>query len=201
VKKKLLLINCYREDRDAKIAWYVSWLNAVAAASAMALQIVTAADDAPLPAAKDFAGVVISGSQRMVGDDQVEAGLLEFLKTSRRPLLGICYGHQALAAAFGALVRRDGHKHLGDEDVFIKKPSGLFAGFPVVFKMRESHEEIVVRDQALEKNFLVPALNGSGRVESIVHREFPLFGVQFHPEKSAEMGNRLLANFLKMIKD
>jgi imidazoleglycerol phosphate synthase glutamine amidotransferase subunit HisH len=57
-----------------------------------------------------------------------------------------------------------------------------------------------VRDQALEKIFLVPALNGSGRVESIVHREHPLQGVQFHPEKSGELGIKLLVNFLNMMK-
>ncbi len=66
--------------------------------------------------------------------------------------------------------------------------------------MRESHEEIVVRDQALEENFHVLAQTPPGRVEAIVHREYPLYGVQFHPEKSGEPGIKLLVNFLKMIE-
>jgi para-aminobenzoate synthetase component II len=199
MKKNILLVNCYREDKEVKIAGYVTWLNALAAASAQALQILVTSDDSPVPASGDFAGVIISGSQKMAGAGEIEAGLLEFLKNNRRPLLGICYGHQVLAAAFCGLVQRDGRKHLGDEEIFIKKATSLFSGFPPVFKMRESHEEIVVRDQALEKNFLVLAQNGSGRVEGIAHREFPLFGVQFHPEKSGEMGIKLLVNFLKML--
>jgi anthranilate/para-aminobenzoate synthase component II len=200
MKKKLLLINCYRDEAESRMEFYLAWLRAGAAAVAgLDLEIRVLADHEPLPAGRDLAAAVVSGSQKMVAAGETEPGLLEFLKNMRRPLLGICYGHQALAAAFGCLVQRDGRKHLGDEDIFIKKAAGLFCGFPPVFKMRQSHEEIVARAPALEKNFLVPALNGSGRVESIVHKEYPLFGVQFHPEKSGEMGVKLLGNFLKMI--
>lgn len=199
MKKKLLLINCYRDEAESRMEFYLAWLRAGTAAVSLDLEIPVLADHESLPAGRDLAAAIVSGSQKMVAAGEVEPGLLEFLKNMRHPLLGICYGHQALAAAFGALVQRDGRKHLGDEEIFIKKAAGLFAGFSPVFKMRQSHEEIVARDQALEKNFLVPALNGSGRVESIVHKEYPLFGVQFHPEKSGEIGVKLLANFLKLI--
>jgi GMP synthase (glutamine-hydrolysing) len=201
MKKKLLLINCYRDEAESRMEFYLAWLRAGAAAAGQDLDIMVLADHESLPPGKDLAAAIVSGSQKMVAANEVEPGLLEFIKNMRRPLLGICYGHQALAAAFGALVCRDGRKHHGEEDVFVKKATGLFSGFPGVFKMRQSHEEIVARDPDLEKNFLVPALNGSGRVESIVHKEHPLFGVQFHPEKSGEMGVKVLVNFLKMLKD
>ncbi len=198
-RKKLLLLNCYREERDVKIEGYVTWLNAAIAAAALPLRVEPVHDDAPLDAGGDHAAVIVSGSQKMVGDGEAGAGLLAFLRENRRPLLGICFGHQALAAAFGAQVRRDGRKHLGEEEVSVKKAAGLFAGLPPLFRMRQSHEEIVVRDADLEKNFLVTALNASGRVEAIAHRDLPLHGVQFHPEKSGELGAKLLGNFLKMI--
>jgi anthranilate synthase component 2 len=67
--------------------------------------------------------------------------------------------------------------------------------------MRESHEEIVVRDNALERNFSILAESGGGLVEAIAHRDLPLYGVQFHPEKSGELGIKLLMNFLKMLTD
>jgi GMP synthase-like glutamine amidotransferase len=201
MKKKLLLINCYREKAEEKIKGYHAWLNAGAAAAGIELAICDAADRQPLPDAKEFSALIVSGSQKMVGVNEVETGLLDFLKKNRRPLLGICYGHQILARAFGCLVIKDGQKHLGDEEIFLKKAAGLFSAFPPVFKMRESHEEIVVRDQALEKIFLLLAENTSGLAEAIVHRDYPLYGVQFHPEKSGEFGIQLLVNFLNMLTD
>jgi GMP synthase-like glutamine amidotransferase len=199
MKKTVLLINCYREKAEEKIESYQGWLKAGAAAAGLELDVRDVNERDVLPAAGEFSALVVSGSQKMVGSNEAEAGLLEFLERCRRPLLGICYGHQALARALGCLVKKDGQKHLGDEDVFLKKADPLFAGFPPVFKMRQSHEEIVVRDPALEGNFHVLAHNASGRVEAIVHRQQPLYGVQFHPEKSGELGVRLLANLLKKI--
>ncbi len=199
MKKKLLLINCYREKAEEKIIGYHGWLKAGAAAAGLELDVHDVNDREVFPAAGEFSALVVSGSQKMVGNDEAEPGLLEFLNGCRRPLLGICYGHQVLARAFGCLVKKDGQKHLGDEEIFLKKANALFAGFPQAGKMRESHEEIVVRDQVLEGNFHLLAHNASGRVEAIVHRQHPLYGVQFHPEKSGELGIRLLVNFLKMI--
>lgn len=199
MKKKVMLINCYGEKADEKIQGYHAWLKAASAAAGLDLDVQEVSDRDPLPDAGEFSALVVSGSQKMVGSNEAEPGLLEFIKCSRRPLLGICYGHQVLARAFGCLVKKDGQKHLGDQEVFLKKADALFAGFPPVCKMRESHEEIVVRDQALEANFHVLAHNASGRVEAILHREQPLYGVQFHPEKSGEPGVKLLVNFLKMI--
>ena len=118
-------------------------------------------------------------------------------KTYRRPLLGICYGHQVLAAAFGALVKKDETKHFGNEDIFLNKTDPFFAAFPPVFKMAESHEEIVIRDNDLEKNFMVLAESRRGLVEAIVHRQQPLFGVQFHPEKSGELGDQGVGQFFE----
>jgi anthranilate synthase component 2 len=198
MKKNLLLVNCYREKAQEKIEGYHSWLHAGAAAAGMELEILDAVDREALPEAGEFFAVVVSGSQKMVGGGEVEAGLVDFLKRNSRPLLGICYGHQVLARAFGCRVKKDAQKHLGAEEVLATVRHDLFSGFPAVFKMPESHEEIVVRDSALEKNFLVLAENPAGLVEAVVHRRFPLHGVQFHPEKSEEFGIRLLVNFLKM---
>ncbi|MBU4404546.1 MAG: gamma-glutamyl-gamma-aminobutyrate hydrolase family protein [Candidatus Aminicenantes bacterium] len=200
MKKNILLINCYREEAEIKIAGYHEWLKAGAAAAGYDLDILTIADRDTLTESKLLSGVIVSGSQKMVGADEAEAGLLEFLNKNRRPLLGICYGHQVLARAFGCLVKKDGRKHLGEEEIFIKKAQGIFSAFPPVFKMRQSHEEIVERDGAFGLHFRVLAENAAGRVEAIVHREYPLYGVQFHPEKSGQFGIRLLVNFLNMMK-
>jgi len=199
MKKKLLLINCYREMAEDKIKWYHDWLNAGTVAAGLVFDVVTHMDSETLPENLECSAVLVSGSQKMVAANEIEAGLLEFLKSNRRPLLGICYGHQALARAFGCLVKKDAKKHLGEEEIFLNKANRIFSGFVDVFKMRESHEEIVVKDEDLAAHFHVLARNSAGRVEAIVHKEHPLFGVQFHPEKSGEMGVKVLVNFLKMI--
>ena len=200
MKKKLLLINCYREEGEKKIAGYLTWLRAGMAAAGLDLDILILTDREALPENQVLSGVIISGSQKMVAANEVESRLLKFLKTKRLPLLGICYGHQVLARAFGCLVKKDEKKHLGDEEIFLKQPGGIFQAFPQVFKMAESHEEIVVKDLALAANFHILAANASGQVEAIAHQDYPFYGVQFHPEKSGEMGIKLLVNFLKMAK-
>ena len=199
MKKKLLLINCYREEGEKKIGGYLTWLRAGADAADQDLEILTLADRKVLPDGRDLAAVVVSGSQKMVGANEVENWLCEFFKTNRLPLLAICYGHQVLASAFGGRVKKDKQTHLGAEEIFLKKLGGIFQVFPQVFKMAESHEEIVVNDMALAANFHILAANASGQVEAIAHQDYPFYGVQFHPEKSGEMGVKLLANFLKLI--
>lgn len=199
MNKKLLLINCYREKAEEKIRGYHTWLNAGAAATGLKLDVVTGRDTEPLPESKTFSAVIVSGSQKMVASKEVENGLGEFLKNNRLPLLGICYGHQALASVFGALVKKDKQAHQGDEEIILTQKRELFSGFPSSFKMAESHEEIVVNDRALTKNFHLTAENASGLTEAIIHRKYKLCGVQFHPERSGELGIKLLVNFLKMI--
>jgi len=200
MKQKLLFINCYREEAEKKFEAYRDWLNAGAEAAGITLEIAVAADRDSLPSAFEPAVTVVSGSQKMVAAGEVEAGLRRFLTTARRPLLGICYGHQALAAAFGSLVKRDAQAHLGNEELLLIRSGGIFLDFSRVFKMAESHEEIVADDRALSTNFNLLAVNAANQVESIAHRQFPLFGVQFHPEKSGALGVKLLANFLNLIE-
>jgi GMP synthase-like glutamine amidotransferase len=195
----ILLVNCYREKAGEKIRGYHDWLKAAARLADVELEIGETGDKGPFPEGREFAAVVVSGSQKMVGDGEVEPGLARWLRHCRRSLLGVCYGHQALAHTFGCPVKRDKVKHLGDEEVRVAAAAGLFAGFPGAFPMRESHEEIVVRGPELEQGFFILAESGPGLVEAIQHREYPLFGVQFHPEKSGELGVKLLVNFLKML--
>lgn len=199
MERDILLVNCYRERAAEKIAGYREWLGKAAAACRVAIAVREVPSGNAWPDPRDFAAVILSGSQKMVGGGEVEPSLLEFLAANRRPLLGVCYGHQALAAAFGACVRRDAASHLGEETVRVSAGGGIFAGFPPSFPMHESHEEIVVRDPALERNFSLLAESGAGLVEAIAHKNWPLFGVQFHPERSGELGVKLLVNFLNLI--
>jgi GMP synthase-like glutamine amidotransferase len=193
---RVLLVNCYPTDAEVKIAGYRDALRRAAERAGVAIEVREEPDATLSGAPSDL--VVVSGSPKMVGEGQVEPALVELARSCAVPLLGICYGHQLLAHAFGATVRRDGLKHKGEEQVRLLKPGGLFEGFPASFPMHESHEEIVVRDEALHAIFEEIAESPEGGLEGIRHRDKPLFGVQFHPEQSGERGLQLLANFLRI---
>lgn len=194
--KTVLLINCYHLEADEKILRYHEWIAAAARESGWELAVTETTDRRNLPP-EHFDFAIVSGSWKMVGEGDVEERLLRFVRRRRKPLLGVCYGHQALAHAFGARVVKDCVKHEGQEKIELRVPGELFAGFPPQFEMRESHEETVARDEALESSFAVTATGPGGTVESISHRLRPLFGVQFHPEESGAIGRQLLLNFLK----
>lgn len=200
MKTRLLLINCYHEKADEKIVPYQEWLEAGGSAAGLEVELLTAMDDGPLPEGTEYDAVVLSGSHKMIGGrGQIEDGLIRFLKGCRRPLLGICYGHQALCRAFGGTVRKDAEFHGNDETIRLVGSDGLFSGISGSFQMSESHYEIVSRDEALERSFRVLAESGSSLIEAVRYRERLLYGVQFHPERSGEAGKKLLANFLAVV--
>ena len=113
------------------------------------------------------------------------------------PLLGVCLGHQAIGQAFGARIVRAPTLMHGKLSAIRHAGSGLFQGLPQGFEATRYHSLIVERaslPDALEVN----AEAGQGVIMGLAHREWPLFGVQFHPESIAsEHGHALLANFLR----
>jgi GMP synthase-like glutamine amidotransferase len=195
---EILLVNCYAEQRGEKIAPYHDALRGAAAPLGLEIAIREESDHALSGGPFDLA--VVSGSQKMVGDGQIEPALADLMRSCAQPLLGICYGHQVLARAFGGTVGPDARGHRGDEEVRFLGSRGLFEGFPAASPMRESHREVVVRDDALRAVFEETAESSEDGVEGIRHRERPLYGVQFHPEASGETGLRLFINLLRMVR-
>jgi len=118
------------------------------------------------------------------------------------PLLGVCLGHQSLGFAFGAeVVRADRLMH-GKTDLIQHDGSTLFAGLPNPFQATRYHS-LVIRPGTLPEEFVVSAWThtpqGALEIMGIRHREYPLWGVQFHPESFLTLdGPRLLRNFLQV---
>jgi len=144
------------------------------------------------------AAVVLSGSPRLIGRGEYSGPLLAWLFRCRIPFLGVCYGHQLLALSFGGTVSSaSGDGCHGPEEIHLRRMDAIFSRFPSCFKMVESHREAVVFNGRLSRNFLLLAVNGRGGVEAIRHRRRPLWGVQFHPERSGATGEALIGNFLR----
>ncbi len=113
------------------------------------------------------------------------------------PLLGVCLGHQAIAAAHGGIVERAPAPRHGKISRVAHSGTGLFAGLPNPFEAGRYHS-LVVREEGLPGELEVTAKSEDGLVMALAHRSKPVFGVQFHPESVlTPEGEKLLGNFLE----
>jgi anthranilate synthase component 2 len=111
----------------------------------------------------------------------------------KKPLLGVCLGHQAIGQHFGGQVVRGGLMH-GKTCPVSHDGTGLFEGLPSPFTATRYHS-LVVAD--IPPELIVNANADDGHVMGFRHRDLPIHGVQFHPESIAtEHGHAMLANFL-----
>ncbi len=112
------------------------------------------------------------------------------------PILGVCLGHQAIGAAYGgAVVRAPKVMHGKLSDIY-HNGQGVFAGLPAPFRATRYHSLIVRRDD-LPDCLEITAWTDDGLIMGLRHREYPVQGVQFHPESiMTEAGKELLRNFL-----
>jgi anthranilate synthase/aminodeoxychorismate synthase-like glutamine amidotransferase len=114
------------------------------------------------------------------------------------PMLGVCLGHQAMAAALGANVIRAREPVHGRTSLMTHDGRGLFAALPNPLRATRYHSLIVAED-SLPQDLRVTARTGDGAVMALEHRAWPVWGVQFHPESVlTESGHRLLTNFLTL---
>jgi anthranilate synthase component 2 len=143
-------------------------------------------------------GILISPGPGTPDDAGVSLELVAACAEARRPLLGVCLGHQAVAQAFGGRVVRTEAPMHGKTSPVRHDGSGVFAGLPTPFEAARYHS-LVAATEGLPECLLVNASGGDGSVQGFRHRDLPIHGVQFHPESVAsEGGHRLLSNFLAL---
>jgi anthranilate synthase/aminodeoxychorismate synthase-like glutamine amidotransferase len=114
----------------------------------------------------------------------------------RKPILGVCLGHQCIGEVFGGEVIAAARLMHGKTSPVHHHASGLFAGLPNPFEATRYHS-LIVRHETLPACLEVTAETVEGEVMGLQHREFPIHGVQFHPESVlTSEGMKLLRNFL-----
>jgi anthranilate synthase component II len=130
-----------------------------------------------------------------------EAGAtLQIIRELHRelPILGVCLGHQAIAEALGGRIVRAGEPVHGRSSHVFHDQRALFAGIPSPTSACRYHSLIVERD-SLPPPLAITATLDDGTIMALAHRDYPVYGVQFHPESIlTESGYRLLANFLEL---
>ena len=111
------------------------------------------------------------------------------------PLLGVCLGHQCIGHVFGGKVHRAPRLMHGKTSAVYHKGRGVFYGVPSPFQATRYHSLIV--EEPLPDFLEITAFTSQGEVMGLVHKEYPITGVQFHPESIlTEHGKRILQNFL-----
>jgi len=112
------------------------------------------------------------------------------------PILGVCLGHQSIAAVFGGEVIRAPRLMHGKTSLIEHDSAGLFAGLPSPFTATRYHSLIV--PEPLPACLVKTAWTAEGELMGLRHREHPTFGLQFHPESIlTEHGHQMLKNFLE----
>lgn len=137
----------------------------------------------PGPGRPENAGITVRAIQRFSG---------------RIPILGVCLGHQAIAAAFGGRITAARRLMHGKTSTVTADGRELFQGVPSPFEAMRYHS-LAVERKSLPACLEVTAEAEDGEIMGLRHRGHPTEGVQFHPESiMTTVGKRLLRNFLKM---
>lgn len=116
----------------------------------------------------------------------------------KKPLLGVCLGHQSIGQHFGGKVVRAGRLMHGKTSPVSHRDTDIFAGLPNPMEATRYHSLIVER-VSLPDCLEVTAETVEGEIMGLAHKELPVWGVQFHPESLAtQEGMKMLENFLKL---
>jgi len=192
VSARILVVDNY-DSFVFNLAQYLQQLNAEVE--------VRRNDDVDLTTISQFDGVLLSPGPGTPAD----AGVCRELVAEHgatTPILGVCLGHQAIAEVFGAVVDRAPELLHGKTSVVTHDGQTVFSDVPSPFTATRYHS-LAVRPETVPTDTLaVTATTASGVIMGLRHRQYPIEGVQFHPESVlTEHGHLLLANWLKACGD
>jgi para-aminobenzoate synthetase component II len=154
--------------------------------------------DDPLVGGSD--GILLSPGPGRPEDAGICVELIRAVGEST-PIFGVCLGHQAIAVAFGGTVERAPELLHGKTSEVLHDDVGVLHGLPNPFVATRYHS-LAVLDGGLPDELEVTARTSGGVIMALRHRDFPIEGVQFHPESVlTQGGHRMLATWLAMCGD
>ncbi len=133
-----------------------------------------------------------------------EAGIcLDLIRNSKGkvPILGVCLGHQSIGQAYGGKIVRAKEPMHGKLSRIHHTGKSIFRGLNNDFEATRYHS-LVIAPESLPADLEVTATTEDGTIMGVMHKRFPVHGVQFHPESIAsEQGHALLQNFLNIARE
>jgi para-aminobenzoate synthetase component II len=152
----------------------------------------------PAAAAAEVDGILLSPGPGTPERAGASIDLVRACAATRKPLLGVCLGHQAIGVAFGATVDRAPELLHGKTSRVFHTNTGVLQGLPDPFTATRYHS-LTILPETLPAELEVTARTRSGVIMAVRHTSRPIHGVQFHPESIAtEYGHDMLANFLEI---
>ncbi|MDU6770536.1 MAG: aminodeoxychorismate/anthranilate synthase component II, partial [Veillonella sp.] len=140
--------------------------------------------------------VILSPGPGRPADAGVYEDLLRECK-GEFPILGVCLGHQAIGEVFGGTVSYAKQVMHGKQSVAKQvHPSKILKGVPEQFEVARYHSLAII-DETMPSELIVTSITDDGEVMSVEHKDYPIYGVQFHPESiMTPNGEQMIRNFL-----
>ena len=140
--------------------------------------------------------IVISPGPSNPDNAGISNEVVEYFAPKRVPILGICLGHQCIGQVFGANIASAGEIMHGKTSLIHHDEKGVFKNLPNPFEAIRYHS-LSVHAEQLSDDVEVTAWTDNGIVMGVRHKNYPLEGIQFHPESiMTPAGMELLSNFL-----
>jgi len=145
---------------------------------------------------------ILTGSNFMLSKSDTQTVFQQEMDLVRKldiPLLGICFGHQLIGVAYGTKVTDLGQTVRALKEVKLLSEDPVFEGLPETIRVSESHRQALAN---VPKGFRHLAESSTSRVEAIAHETRPIYGLQFHPERSDDKnphGQLILQNFMRVV--
>ncbi|NLY79036.1 MAG: aminodeoxychorismate/anthranilate synthase component II [Lysinibacillus sp.] len=116
------------------------------------------------------------------------------------PILGICLGHQSIAAAFGSEIVQAKHIMHGKLSLLNYEQKGLFKDFEEEIEVMRYHSLVIKQDTLHEDLEVLATSKEDGEIMAIQHKNYPLYGLQFHPESiGTPAGTKMVEVFLQQV--